>query len=363
MKTVFIALTFLSFIGLFFFDMSSAHAARLEEPYTIEVPVASQSVTDRPAAERAGLLLLLERLSGQPVDNDPHVKSALTKAENYLLQFAYTEDALSTKDKPFWQMKLTFSPAPVNELLKQAGVALWPLDRPQVMLLMVNEQAALLPLPVINDVDANGIDTRASLIKIGQARGVPLLVPDPSEQDITVAADVQSLDTATLMPQATQQKADALLLGNISGSDKTGWNGQWLLYFQNKDQTFQQKSATFEGLIDSAVRQTAAYLSGSYFNSTTADTGPAQLRLQVDGVKTYPAYIQLREYLEKLEAVQRVVNTQFNGTTVIVDVDVKGRESFRNLTALFKSLQWKEELLPTSSDPSSRPVWRYEWVQ
>lgn len=353
MKTVFIALTFLSFFGA-----CSAHAARLEEPYTVEVPVASQGAADRPAAERAGLLLVLERLSGQRVEGDPHIKSALAKAENYLLQFAYTQDALSTKDKPMWQMKLTFSPAPVNQLLEQAGVALWPLDRPQVMLLMVNEQAALLPLPA-----TDGSNVIASLVKIGQARGVPLLVPDPAEQDITVAANVQGLDVVALMPQATQQKADALLLGNISGNDEAGWNGQWLLRFQNQDQTFQQKAATFQELIDAALRQTAAYLSGSYLNSTTADTGPAQLRLQIDGVKTYPAYMQLRQYIEKLEAVQRVGNMQINGTTVIVDVDVKGRESFRNLTALFKSLQWKEEILPTGGDTSSRPVWHYDWVQ
>ncbi len=363
MKTLLVALTFLSFFSVF-----SAQAARLEDPYTVEVPVVSQSAADRPAAERAGLLLVLERLSGQPVESDPHIKSALAKAENYLLQFAYTQDALSTKDalvkdKPVWQMKLTFSPEPVNQLLEQAGVALWPLDRPQVMLLMVNEQAALLPLPAADSSDANGIDGVTPLVKIGQARGVPLLLPDPAEQDITVAANVQGLDAVALMPQAAQQKADALLLGNISGNDKTGWSGQWLLHFQNQDQTFQQKAATFPELVDLALRQTAAYLSGSYLNSTTADTGPAQLRLQIDGVKTYPAYMQIREYLEKLEAVQRVGNMQINGTTVIMDVDVKGRESFRNLTGLFKSLQWKEEIVPTGGDSSVRPVWRYEWVQ
>jgi hypothetical protein len=358
MKIVFIALTLLSF-----FSLSGAQAARLEEPYTVEVPVASQSAADRPAAERAGLLLLLERLSGQRVDGDPNIKSALAKAENYLLQFAYVQDALVSKDKPTWRMKLTFSPAPVNQLLQQAGIALWPLERPEVMLLMVNEQAALLPLPAADGVDANGIDGVAPLVRIGQARGVPLLVPDPTEQDITVAADVQSLNAVSLMPQATQQKADALLLGNVRGSDAGGWSGQRLLHFQNQDQSFQQKAATLQELVDAALRQTAAYLSGSYLNSTTADTGPAQLRLQVDGVKTYPAYMQLREYLEKLEAVQRVGNTQINGTTVIVDVDVKGLESFRNLAALFKSLQWKEEIVPTVDDPSSRRVWHYEWVQ
>jgi hypothetical protein len=195
-------------------------------------------------------------------------------------------------------------------------------------------------------------------------RGVPLLVPDPAEQDITVAADVQSLNAASLLSQASQQQADALLLGNVRGSDTAGWSGQWVLYFQKQEQPFQQKAATLQALVDAAVRQTAVYLSGNYLNSTVVDAGPASLRLQVDGVNNYAAYMQLREYLEKLEAVQRVGNTQINGTTVLVDVDVKGRESFRHLTSLFKSLQWKEEVQPPAgSDPSVRPVWHYNWVQ
>lgn len=361
MKTVLAALTCLSLLCL-----SSAYAARLEEPYTVEIPVASQNTADRPAAERTGLLLVLERLSGQRLDSDPHVKSALAKAENYLQQFAYVQDKPALPDaspavttQPAWRMKLVFLPSAVNQLLDDAGVALWPLDRPRVMLLMANEQATLLPQPA-----ADGADIIAPLVKMGQVRGVPLLVPDPAEQDITVVADVQGLDAVALMPQAVKQKADALLLGNVRGSDATGWSGQWLLHYQEQDQSFQQKAATFEALVDAALRQTAVYLSGSYLNSTTADTGPAQLRLQVDGVRTYAAYMQLRQYLEKLEAVKSVGATQINGTTVIVDVDVKGRESFRNLASLFKSLQWQEEILPPAgSDPSQRPLWRYQWVQ
>ena len=110
------------------------------------------------------------------------------------------------------------------------------------------------------------------------------------------------------------------------------------------------------------VQQVAGYLSGSYRSSVMADTGPATLRLQIDGVQTYEAYSRLRDYLEKLDAVQRMAITQVNGATVWVDVDVKGRESLRNLIALFKPLQWQEEIAPPAgSDSAVRTVWRYQW--
>jgi len=338
----------------------AALAARIEEPYSVEIPVSSQSPADRTEAMRSGLTLLLARLSGQQVDADPLVKKAVSKAENYVQQFSYVQaPAIPPALSSVWRIKLGFSPPMVNQLLADAGVALWPLDRPRVLMMMVNEQGAFLPLP-----STDNIDVTAPLLAKAEMRGIPLALLAQAEQDLVLAVHVQQLDASALTAQMQQAKADALLIGNVRGSDAVGWNGQWVLRFKEQDQIFQQKSATFDGLVNEVLRQTAAYLSGLYISSAVVDTGPAQLRLQIDGVKTYPAYMQLRQYLEKTEAVQRLGSMQINGTTVVVDVDVKGKESFRNLISLFNSLQWQEEIAPPAgSEPSLRPVWRYQWVQ
>jgi hypothetical protein len=397
-------------LQLFFFAVSllssSAHAVRLEQPYTVDVPVANQGMAERQAAESAGLLRVLERLSGQSLDKNAVVKRATANAEKYLQRFSYVQDkpvqdkpvqdkppapAVSPPDAtavppapaaqpPVWRIRLVFVPDSVNRLLEESGVALWPLDRPQVMLLMVNEQASLLPLPT-----ADGSDAIAPLQAMGLARGIPLLVPDPAAQDVTVAAAVQGMDVASLQGQMTSMKTDALLLGNVRGSDEKGWSGQWLLQSQvltpvpapaptvaadqpapgkpaPSEQRFQSKGATMSALLDDALRQAAGVLSGGYRISSSTDSGPAKLRLQVDGVKSYAAFTRLRQYLEKLEAVQKIESTQITGTSVIVDLDVKGRDSFRNLVSLFKSLQWQEEIAPVQGgDPSQRVVWRYQW--
>jgi hypothetical protein len=361
----------LAFIGLAMLLSSAVHAARLEQPYVIDVPVASQGQADRLSAERAGLLLVLERLSGQRLDSNPVVKSALSKAENYLVQFSFLQEKPAVlpagnpagNPAPAWRMKMAFSSGPVNQLLGEAGVGIWPLERPEVMVLMANEQAALLPLP-----SADGTDAVAALVKSGQMRGVPLRVPDPASQDLTVAVAVQELDAAALLPQATQQKADALLLGNLRGGDDKGWSSQWVLHFKDKDQRFQQKAPTYPALMDAVLQQTALYLSDNYRLSATTDTvdnsGGTQLRLQVDNVRNFAAYNRLRQFIEKLDAVQHLGNTNISGTTVSMDIDIKGRESFRTLVELFKSLQWMEEVLPPpGSDPSLRPVWRYQWIE
>ena len=105
-------------------------------------------------------------------------------------------------------------------------------------------------------------------------------------------------------------------------------------------------------------------MSNSYRNSVTTDTGPAALRLQIDDVRSYAAFMQLRQYLEQLDTVERVRGMQINGSTVMVDLDVKGRESFRNLFALFKSVQWKEEIASPiqEGEAAAVPVWHYLWI-
>lgn len=354
---------------------SAVYAARVAHPYTVEVPVASQSPDARTPAERAALLLVLERLSGQRLDGNPRISNALNTAENYVAQFSYVQDEAVVQDQTVnsdtntvpistalkntaqWRLQIGFVPSAVDALLRDAGIAPWSLDRPQVMLLALDDQNHWLSTD-----DEHYANAMVVWQQWSQARGVPLLLPKTANADVTVLANTQSLDAATLMPQATQQGADALLLGNVRGSDAKGWQGQWVLRFKDQDQSFQEHASTLSALADAVLRRAAELLSASYHNSAVADV-PAQLRLQVDNVHSYAAFVQLRQYLSQLDAVQRIVSTQINGTTVMLDVDVKGCDSFRSLLALFKSMQWQEEVLPPQgSDTSVKTVWRYRWV-
>lgn len=336
---------------------SAAQAVRLEQPYAVEVPVASQSAADRVTAERAGLLQVLEKLSGQRLDGHAQITAAQNKAENFVAQFSYLQDKSSDGKVLGWRLRLVFEQAALEKLLRDAGVALWPLDRPQVLLLAVDAQNRLLS---VSDDEA----AAAMMRNTGLARGVPVLLLDAAVVDITTTASVQSLDAAALLPLAAQRGANALVLGNVGGSDEKGWAGEWVVRVGEQEQRFAEKAASLDMLMSAAMRRAAEWLSSNYRNSVTADTGPAHLRLQVDNVRSYAAFMQLRQYLEQLDAVERISGMQINGGTVMVELDVKGRESFRNLFALFKSVQWKEEVTSPvqPNETAAVPVWHYLWV-
>ncbi len=332
---------------------SAAQAVRLEQPYAVDVPVADQSSENRSAAERAGLLLVLEKLSGQRLDGNTQIATAQNKAENFVAQFSYLQDRTPDGKILNWRLRLVFEQSAIDKLLRDAAVTVWPLDRPQVLLVAVDAQNHLL--------SANDNEAAAGIHRASFARGVPLLLWDAA-LDVTTTASAQSLDTAALMPQAVQRGANALLLGNVSGSDEKTWSGQWALRAGEQEQRFAEKAATRDALLDAALRHAAELLSANYRNSTVADTGAAHLRLQVDDVRSYAAFMQLRQYLEQLDAVEKIRGMQINGSTVMVDLDVKGRESFRNLFALFKSVQWREEVAAPAQNGDAA-VWRYQWVE
>lgn len=347
-----------SIVALFLLCCCSVvHAVRLEQPYTVDVPVASQSAEDRVVAERAGLLRVLEKMSGQRLDGNTQIAAAQHKAENFVAQFSYLQDKTADGKILGWRLHLVFQQTAIEKLLRDAGIAVWPLDRPQVLLLMVDEQNRLL--------SASDNEAAATMMQqVGLARGVPVLLLDAATTDITTTASVQSLDAAALLPLAIQRGANALLLGNVSGSDAKGWLGQWVLRAGEQEQQLTEKAATLAALLDAVMRRSAEWLSNSYRNSVTTDTGPAALRLQIDDVRSYAAFMQLRQYLEQLDTVERVRGMQINGSTVMVDLDVKGRESFRNLFALFKSVQWKEEIASPiqEGEAAAVPVWHYLWI-
>lgn len=163
---------------------SAARAVRLEQPYAVDVPVASQSADDRAAAECTGLLLVLEKLSGQRLDGQAPISAAQSKAENFVAQFSYLQDRTSDGKILNWRLHLVFEQNAIDKLLRDAGIALWPLDRPQVLLMAVDAQNQWLSA-------SDEAEKAATIRRAGVERGIPLLLADAAAVDVTATASVQ----------------------------------------------------------------------------------------------------------------------------------------------------------------------------
>ncbi len=121
--------------------------SKLDRPYVVDVPVASQSADERNKASAQGLQQLLIKLGGQPANDNPVVKQQLASGvDKYILQYSYEKGVASGGYLPVsaFVLRLVFSQTAVLQLLHDAGIALWPLDRPQLLVLMLDAEDALV---------------------------------------------------------------------------------------------------------------------------------------------------------------------------------------------------------------------------
>lgn len=332
-------------------------AATLEKPYSVDVPVPTQSLVDKKTAELEGLQMLLARLTGKSARDNSHIKAQTASGiDKYLLQYSY--EGGSTPGS--YVLRLTFSEAAINPLLREAGLTLWPLHRPRVLLLMVDTQAKWWP---------EQPEQLATISAQGRAHGVPLLLLDAKERSSISAEAVQNFNMTALEPALVQYGEVVLLPGVVGGNNQAGWQGKWLLSFHDKKEVIEQKASTLAALFDGLLSEVAQRLSASYRAIHVDDGGAARLRVQVDGITSYAAYKQLDNYVQKLDAVRSVQILEVRGTSVVLRVDVTGRASFLTLMELSKHLIQQQEPLPESEISTDRApvkpdaVVHFSWIQ
>ncbi len=101
-----------------------AHAEGL---YSGQVPVSSQSDADRAEALKSALAQVVVKLAGgdNAVLARPAVAQALANANNYVQQFQYTQDVVTTDAKPQVRLNLVaqFDRIAVDKLIADLGLA------------------------------------------------------------------------------------------------------------------------------------------------------------------------------------------------------------------------------------------------
>ena len=107
--------------------------------FTADVPVTSQTTSERKQALASAMASVLIKVSGD--DAAPISKEgaqAIKNARRYLLQYRYdtASDDLVEQGFPL-VLRAKFDEGKVSELLKQSELGLWPDNRPQTLLWVI----------------------------------------------------------------------------------------------------------------------------------------------------------------------------------------------------------------------------------
>lgn len=355
--------------SLCFICVSPAYAGQQVDIYRAQALVKSQAEAERNAAARATFGELMVRVSGQrnALDN-PVVRAAMPKAQNYLFGFSYksSSEKLIEGSRSFTALalQLDYEPQAIGQLLRDAQLPLWPAQRPTLLVWLVFKDSRGLHL-VPEVVDFQAINSAAAY------RGLPLMFPKHDVEDSIsiVADDLWAVNQEKILAASVRYNADAILVGRYmpssmgsippamvidplatadsaetalpssavavspatsSASSDEGalgvapaepaqgpWQGEWLLLHGENQTRFTDETPEVKGLVNNVIDQVADYFANQYAIMPT-NQGAQQIVLRVGNITSFAAFKEVQAYLEGLALVQRMEVVTVNAEGVVV---------------------------------------------
>ena len=228
----------------------------------------------------------------------------------------YVQEYSTTPDR---YLKVGFDAQAIDRLLQQAGLPVWPLERPVTQVLLVVPSAGGGTRAI---VAGDRVPERTDVEKAAEARGLPIGWP----RGTVPAAGVRSAVAAG----GAGASAEASLRPVLAGFAQDG-AFSWRF-------TEGGKSVTVTGSIDDGVNLAADGLAARYAPASTRTTSLVPVR--VGGIADVRAYAGLIEYLKSLSLVRDIQVTEMAEGVVSLQLAVRGDlELLKRIAALDERLQ------------------------
>jgi hypothetical protein len=246
--------------------------------YEVAVPLKGTTAEDRAAGMAEALRAVTVKASGRrEAGSSPAIAGA--NPARYVQRYSTTADRM---------LKVGFDGKAIEQLLQQAGLPLWPAERPLVV------------------IDAS-VPDRAAVESVAQWRGVP----------IEWAAG----------PGAPPTSADRAVLTGVASGGEFAWTF-----------THDGRSSPMRGSAEDGIHLAADVLAARYAPASTRSS--STLVLRVDGMEDLADYSGLLAYLRGLSLVRGVDVESLDGTVITLRVVVRGdRELLGRIVALDGRLQ------------------------
>ncbi len=328
-----------------------ALAATVKDLYSATVSVSDQSTIQRQKGFSLALAEVLIKTTGaKNIVAHRGVGQALAKANNYMVKYAYLQqydpaslienqvlngEQAATEQMPqAVRLSVQFAKASIDELIRTLGLPIWPSNRPEILVWVVEQTASGYRF-----VDED--DLPRSLEASFARRGLPFQLPlyDLGDRLALDALAAWSLNQGQLQDAATRYSVDHWLVLRYSQLSSGGVRGSWYLGGLKKDFTANGallntlQAGSSDEFVSASVDQVADHFAQqmSYY----ADTATNLFRLVVENVGNFTAFTQLTSFLEGLEIVNVIKVRSIEGDILVLDLTMEG-ESRVLLRALNK---------------------------
>lgn len=272
--------------------------------YEAEVPVNSQSETERKAGLARALAQVLGKLSGEGnAAMRPGVGQELRKAQDYVKSYDYRQDeGLSASGAPTFRTTLIarFDQDKVDGMAASLGIPVWPEPRPKPVIWLAIDDGKgprLVGLPQ-NNV-AKPLTQRAI------ERGYRLGLPSGSAAEQAAVGAIWRGDTGAIARLSSRYSPPMQLIGKLYRA-KGGWTADWT--FVDGGKVLAQKSVDAgdaRRALASGADVAGDALSRKYAKRNAV--GPAgTYRVVFTGIDSADDFIRLSAYLQKLPVVRKI---------------------------------------------------------
>jgi hypothetical protein len=264
--------------------------------YSVVVPLKSTADADKTAAFGEALRIVAVRISGaREAGSRGDIAAAAAKPERYVQQYAGRSNRT---------VSVGFDPEGIEQLVLEAGLPVWPVERPATLVLLftpalADGQRALLA--------GESSAERDQLETIAAQRGVRVTWPR-SSITVGVAAEPARLRTQ----ESGDEVARAGVLVGIAEASGFTWR-----YVGPAGETAARRGNAAEG-----AHLVADTLAAEYAPSSTRDV--RRESVVVAGIADLGAYSAVVSYLEGLSLVQSVDVEEAKGSSVRLGVTLRG---------------------------------------
>lgn len=334
-----------------------ASAAQSSDLYLVEVPVESQSKSERTKALSRAMSEVLVKVTGQRKTlSNPAMKSVLPRATRYLQGYGYRRDDVDGHRQ--LMLMTTFDAGAITRLLRENGIGIWGGKRSTTLVWLALNKGGQRRI----QSSGHRSELEESIEEVFARRSLPLIFPVMDfEDDLAISAvDVWGLFSSKLTEASVRYGSESILAGRLMETS-TGkgerYNGRLMLLFRNQRFDAVIDDLSSEGLALAMADLTGNTLSQHYAVRSGSSETPV---LRIEGTGNTKAYADAIAYVEGLTAVRNVSVKRVVGDQLELELTIDGSvDQLSDSIALDRKLQRLESGWPTTE--SDQGYLHYRW--
>ena len=196
-----------------------------------------------------------------------------------------------------------FDPAAIDALLAGSGQPQWRGSRPDTLVWLVTDTGSER---VLEGADGD-TPLLQSLRQSAADRGLKVLVPlfDLQDQRAISASELWGDFPEAVAAASARYPVGVVLVGRLRRQGGK-WQGHWTVYQGAERQDWENRAASRQALVASALQFHADRLTAVYAGPTDTGAAAGSTVLQVSGIKSLRDYLRVTAYLQNLGVVASV---------------------------------------------------------